>query len=145
MDTDSVKQEIEIASAKTASGNHASKGADQSGFPPAEVKQEPGSEEDDDPVIHEIPVFLSRSISKLYLFQYPVRPASIPYDDVVSQARIKPVNKQVELELRMDTSSANYSRSKGEQIALNVDGANSGREERARTFESNVMDKQVLA
>ena len=69
MDTDSVKQEIEIASAKTASGNHASKGADQSGFPPAEVKQEPGSEEDDDPVIHEIPVFLSRSISKLYLFQ----------------------------------------------------------------------------
>ena len=69
MDTDSVKQEIEIDSAKTASGNHASKGADKSGFPPAEVKQEPGSEEDDDPVIHEIPVFLSRSISKLYLFQ----------------------------------------------------------------------------
>ena len=59
MDTDSVKQEIEIDSAKT----------DKSGLPPAEVKQEPGSEEDDDPVIHEIPVFLSRSISKLYLFQ----------------------------------------------------------------------------
>jgi len=135
MDTDSVKQEIEIDSAKT----------DKSGLPPAEVKQEPGSEEDDDLVIHEIPVFLSRSISKLYLFQYPVRPASMPYDDVdVSQARIKPVNKQVELELRMDTTSANYSRSKGEQIALNVDGANSGREERVRTFESNVMDKQVL-
>ena len=27
---------------------------------------------------------------------------------------------------------------------MNVDGANSGREERVRTFESNVMDKQVL-
>ena len=69
MDTDSVKLEAEIDLAKTAPDNHASKGADKSGFPPAEVKQEPGSEEDDDPVIHEIPVFLSRSISKLYLFQ----------------------------------------------------------------------------
>ena len=32
----------------------------------------------------------------MIVFQYPVRPASMPYDDVdVSQARIKPVNKQV--------------------------------------------------
>ena len=37
---------------------------------PTEVKQEPGAEEvDDDPVIHEIPVYLSKSIPKLYLFQ----------------------------------------------------------------------------
>ena len=36
----------------------------------ADVKKEPGVEEDDDdPVIHEIPVYLSKSISKLYLFQ----------------------------------------------------------------------------
>ena len=35
-----------------------------------EVKQEPGEgEDDDDPVIHEIPVYLSKSIPKLYLFQ----------------------------------------------------------------------------
>jgi len=114
---------------------------------PTEVKQEPGAEEaDDDPVIHEIPVYLSKSIPKLYLFQYPVRPASMPYDEVeVSRARVKPVNKQVELELRMDTACANYSRSKGEQIALNVDGPPSAREERTRVFQSNVMDKQILA
>ena len=32
----------------------------------------------------------------MIVFQYPVRPASMPYDEVdVSQARIKPVNKQV--------------------------------------------------
>jgi len=110
----------------------------------ADVKQEPDTE-DDDPVIHEIPVYLSKSIPKLYLFQYPVRPASMPYDEVeVSRARMKPVNKQVELELRMDTSCPNYSRSKGEQIALNVDGPPSGREERTRAFQSNVMDKQTL-
>ena len=34
----------------------------------ADVKQEPDTE-DDDPVIHEIPVYLSKSIPKLYLFQ----------------------------------------------------------------------------
>ena len=32
----------------------------------------------------------------MIVFQYPVRPASMPYDEVdVSRARIKPVNKQV--------------------------------------------------
>lgn len=112
----------------------------------AEVKKEPGVEEDDDdPVIHEIPVYLSKGVPKLYLFQYPVRPAKMPYDEAeVSRARVKPVNKQVELELRVDTASANYSRSKGEQIALNVDGPPAVREERTRAFQSNVMDKQIL-
>ena len=37
----------------------------------ADVKQEPDTE-DDDPVIHEIPVYLSKSIPKLYLFQVSV-------------------------------------------------------------------------
>ena len=39
----------------------------------AEVKQEPGLEEEDDPVIHEIPVYLSKTIPKLYLFQVSVQ------------------------------------------------------------------------
>ena len=34
-----------------------------------EVKVEPGGEEEEDPVIHEIPVFLSKGIDKLMLFQ----------------------------------------------------------------------------
>ena len=38
--------------------------------PGAGVKEEPG-EEEDDPVIHEIPVYLSKGIQKLYLFQVP--------------------------------------------------------------------------
>jgi len=116
----------------------------ETGIGRAEVKQEPGLEEEDDPVIHEIPVYLSKTIPKLYLFQYPVRPATMPYDEVeVTRSRVKPMNKQVELELKMDTACPNYSRSKGEQIALNVDGP-PGREERTRAFQSNVMDKQTL-
>jgi len=149
METEPIKEETSTEetggkSAKTVD-KAASREAAVGGFSGADVKQEPGAEEDDDPVIHEIPVYLSKSIPKLYLFQYPVRPAILPYDKVeVSRARVKPVNKQVELELRMDTASPNYSRSKGEQIALNVDGPPSGKEERTRAFQSNVMDKQIL-
>ena len=35
----------------------------------------------DDPVIHEIPVYLSKSLN-CYVLQYPVRPATMPYDNV---------------------------------------------------------------
>ena len=39
-----------------------------------------GQCEEADPVIGEIPVFLSKSDNdNLYLFQYPVRPACMPY------------------------------------------------------------------
>ena len=36
---------------------------------------------EDDPVVTEIPVFLSKGMQNdnLYLFQYPVRPANMPY------------------------------------------------------------------
>lgn len=135
-------------------------GSEESAKPIAanDVKIEPGvaagDQDDPDPVVHEIPVFLAKGIQNLYLFQYPVRPAHMPYDGVeVSQARVRPNNKQVELELRINTTNANYDRSKGEQIALNVDGANTGgggggggpaKEDRPRVFQSEVMDKQVL-
>jgi len=149
METELIKEETSTEETGGKSAKTVDKGASREaavgGFSGADVKQEPGAEEDDDPVIHEIPVYLSKSIPKLYLFQYPVRPAILPYDKVeVSRARVKPVNKQVELELRMDTASPNYSRSKGEQIALNVDGPPSVKEERTRAFQSNVMDKQIL-
>jgi len=99
----------------------------------------------DDPVVHEIPVFLSHG-TPLYLFQYPVRPASMPYDQAeVMGARFRPVNKQVELEISLDTTQANYDRSKGEQIKLNVDGSEGGINRPDSVFQSNVMDKQVLA
>ncbi|OXB54335.1 hypothetical protein ASZ78_015515 [Callipepla squamata] len=77
--------------------------------------------EEDDPIIQEIDVFLARSLlEKLYLFQYPIRPASMTYDDVTHlSAKIKPKQQKVELEMAIDTLNPNYCRSKGEQIALN--------------------------
>ncbi|GFN78523.1 DNA-directed RNA polymerase iii subunit rpc5 [Plakobranchus ocellatus] len=101
---------------------------------------------EDDPVIDEIDVFLSKSLSEnLYLMQYPLRPKHMGYShlDHIS-ARVKPQQKRVEIELALDTRSKNYSSSKGEQIAVNVDGnlpPNAG----DRIFSSSKMDKITLS
>ncbi|XP_046342600.1 DNA-directed RNA polymerase III subunit RPC5-like [Haliotis rufescens] len=101
--------------------------------------------DDDDPVEHEINVYLSKSLAQnLCLFQYPVRPAHMTYDSVAHlSARVKPTQKKVELELNINTRSPNYARSKGEQIALNVDGTSATRKGE-RFYGSDLMDKQVL-
>ena len=106
-----------------------------------------GSEETDDPVVQEVDVYLSKQLSEnLYLFQYPVRPAHMPYDDICHlSARIKPEQAQVELELSVNTDSVNYAKSKGEQIALNVDGTCCSVDDGAQRFyNSDKLDKQVL-
>ncbi|XDV45201.1 hypothetical protein PO909_013337 [Leuciscus waleckii] len=102
------------------------------------------SGDDDDPIIQEIDVYLARSlVEKLYLFQYPVRPASMSYNNATHlTARIKPKQQKVELEVAMDTMSPNYCRSKGEQIALNVDGTSS---EDTNVYSTKMMDKQVFS
>ncbi|XP_036428778.1 DNA-directed RNA polymerase III subunit RPC5 [Colossoma macropomum] len=102
------------------------------------------SGEEDDPIIQEIDVYLAKSLAdKLYLFQYPVRPATMNYDDVTHlSAKIKPKQQKVELEVAIDTVSPNYCRSKGEQIALNVDGTSI---EESNTFSTKMMDKQTFS
>ncbi|NXL44646.1 RPC5 polymerase, partial [Podilymbus podiceps] len=91
-----------------------------------------------------IDVFLARSLlEKLYLFQYPIRPASMTYDDVTHlSAKIKPKQQKVELEMAIDTLNPNYCRSKGEQIALNVDGTCT---DETSTYSSKLMDKQTFS
>ncbi|XP_068610557.1 DNA-directed RNA polymerase III subunit RPC5 [Brachionichthys hirsutus] len=102
------------------------------------------SGEEDDPVIEEVDVFLAKSLAdKLYLFQYPVRPSTMTYDDVNHMgAKIKPKQQRVELELAVNTTSPNYCRSKGEQIALNVDGA---AYDETSTYSAKMMDKQTFS
>ncbi|TRY83778.1 hypothetical protein DNTS_025263 [Danionella cerebrum] len=102
------------------------------------------SGDDDDPIIKEIDVYLARSlVEKLYLLQYPVRPASMSYSNTTNlRARIKPKQQKVELEVAMDTMSPNYCRSKGEQIALNVDGLSS---EDSNIYSTKMMDKQTFS
>ncbi|XP_037670233.1 DNA-directed RNA polymerase III subunit RPC5 isoform X1 [Choloepus didactylus] len=99
--------------------------------------------EEDDPVVQEIDVYLAKSLAeKLYLFQYPVRPASMTYDDIPHlSAKIKPKQQKVELEMAIDTLNPNYCRSKGEQIALNVDGTCA---DETSTYSSKLMDKQTF-
>ncbi|XP_075421525.1 DNA-directed RNA polymerase III subunit RPC5 isoform X2 [Ascaphus truei] len=100
--------------------------------------------EDDDPIVQEIDVFLAKSLAeKLYLFQYPVRPASMTYDGVTHlSSKIKPKQQKVELEMAINAMSPNYCRSKGEQIALNVDGTGS---DETSTYSSKLMDKQTFS
>ena len=98
----------------------------------------------EDQVVKEVDVYLSKQlVQNLYLLQFPVRPAHLPYDDVPHlSARVKPQQAKVEVELAVNTSSPNYCGSKGEQIAINVDGPNP--EEENAYFSTNMMDKQLL-
>ena len=100
---------------------------------------------DDDPVVQEVDVFLSKQLmEKLFLFQYPVRPAHFTYDDVEHlSVKMKPKQQKVEMELAMNTVCDNYSRSKGEQIAINVDGKNPNPSE--QFYASGLMDKQTIS
>jgi len=67
-------------------------------------------EEDNDPVVYERTVFLSRKLrNHLLLMQYPVRSAERTYDkDHVVATRVKPRQQSVELELALDTKSCHY-------------------------------------
>ncbi|CAJ0940751.1 unnamed protein product [Ranitomeya imitator] len=100
--------------------------------------------EDDDPIIQELDVYLAKSLAeKLYLFQYPIRPSLMSYDGVPHlSARIKPKQQKVEIDMAINTISPNYCRSKGEQIALNVDGTCN---DETSTYSSKLMDKQTFS
>ncbi|XP_063444434.1 DNA-directed RNA polymerase III subunit RPC5-like [Mytilus trossulus] len=102
------------------------------------------SDEEDDPIEHEIDVYLSKSLSdNLFLLQYPIRPAHLNYDKIEHlAARVKPQQKKVEFDLAVNTSSNYYAKSKGEQIALNVDGPSRG--DQGGFYRSDKMDKQIL-
>ncbi|KAF0302359.1 DNA-directed RNA polymerase III subunit RPC5 [Amphibalanus amphitrite] len=88
------------------------------------IKKEKDADEDDE-VVSEMPVFLSKGLQdKLWVLQYPVRPAHMTYDHAhFLEAQMKPTQHQLQLSLEVDTNSSSYDSSKGEQIALNVDGS----------------------
>uniref|UniRef100_A0A7N8X778 Polymerase (RNA) III (DNA directed) polypeptide E n=1 Tax=Mastacembelus armatus TaxID=205130 RepID=A0A7N8X778_9TELE len=97
------------------------------------------SGDDDDPIIEE---GVANHIFVI-LTQYPVRPATMTYDDVSHlSAKIKPKQQRVEVEMAINTMSPNYCRSKGEQIALNVDGTTY---DETNTYSVKMMDKQTFS
>ncbi|XP_049869429.1 DNA-directed RNA polymerase III subunit RPC5 [Pectinophora gossypiella] len=107
--------------------------------------------EEDDPVVQEIPVYLSQALTEhLYIYQFPVRPGNRDFkEEHVVNSAVKPRNKLVRLEVGLDTSSDNYCHSKGEQIALNTDGqpepyySKSKEKEKPPYFRDGIMDKIV--
>jgi len=108
------------------------------------------SNHEDDPVVSEIPVFLAKTLAQqLYLFQYPVRPCTLPNDPEttsVMDSRIKPSQQKVELTIGLNASCPNYDKSKGEQIALNVDGSTSNQKSDDEiTYGRGIMDRITLS
>ncbi|CAH0397770.1 unnamed protein product [Chilo suppressalis] len=104
--------------------------------------------EEEDPVVQEIPVYLSKALAEnLYVYQYPVRPANRDWKDlVVTNAAIKPKNQLVRLEVGLATDSDKYCPSKGEQIAINTDGQqewHTKTKDKSKYFRSGMMDKIV--
>lgn len=100
-----------------------------------------------DPLVAEIPVFLSKTLlDKLYVLQYPVRPRSHTYDDsTILKTRIRPQSGHIEMEMGLRTRGPTYDKSKGEQIAYNVDGTyRESRDSEDNFYKSNVMDKLIL-
>ena len=70
-----------------------------------------GVRPEDDEEVMRIPVFNRPTVAghALYLFQYPLRPQWRPYElDTVSEARIRPQQRRVELKLPVDQSSSSY-------------------------------------
>lgn len=98
---------------------------------------------EEDEVVQELDVYISKALAdRLYLCQYPLRPAHMTYDDAhCLEARVKPKQQKVELEFSLNTYGPNYDKSKGEAIAINVDKS---AESRDPFFRSAMMDKQVL-
>ena len=77
-----------------------------------------------DPIVASFDVVLSRELMhELYMFQYPLRPANKPYAAAGTggvssvQARVRPVQQQVELQMGLDMSSEHYDHGRGAQLA----------------------------
>lgn len=75
-------------------------------------------------LLFQFPVLLSTTLAdKLFIFQYPIRPASKGYDKTTFlKTSIKPENQEFRIEVAIDYNSANYDVKKGEDIARNANG-----------------------
>ncbi|XP_075160810.1 RNA polymerase III subunit E [Haematobia irritans] len=100
---------------------------------------------DDDEIVEEIPVFLSKNLQdNLYLFQYPTKTQVSNFENAaVVNCCVKPINKEVKVDFALDTESPFYDRFKGEQMALAADGKTQAKGERP-TFKRGIMDKQAF-
>eukprot|EP00041_Stephanoeca_diplocostata_P018279 m.381213 g.381213 ORF g.381213 m.381213 type:complete len:672 (-) comp20966_c0_seq2:326-2341(-) len=81
------------------------------------------SDDEDDPVVLEMPVKLSQALAKqLYLLQYPLRPANRPYggEHAKPTARIKPNQQKIELGFKIQTQNDFYDTARGNDIGASA-------------------------
>ncbi|KAL6423967.1 hypothetical protein ACFW04_009717 [Cataglyphis niger] len=103
------------------------------------------TEMDNDPVVKEIPVFLSKTLAdKLYIVQYPSYMMIDGYaNSTILKTSIKPKNKKLHMEFAIDSQNENsYDPSMGKKLALIVDSKSKKDDE--KVFNSGVMDKIVF-
>ncbi|KAH8398159.1 hypothetical protein KR215_008187 [Drosophila sulfurigaster] len=105
----------------------------------------------DDPIVEEIPVFLSKHLQdQLYLFQYPTKTEIANHDDaVVVNCCVKPFTQEVKVDFGLNLESKHYDRFKGEQFAVAADGKNTYGAVPAKgaerpTYKRGIMDKQAF-
>jgi len=103
------------------------------------------SKVNDDEIVQEYDVFSCKSLNELlHLLQHPQQRATVATSQQRHlMARMKPQNKKLQIDLSLDTSSPNYSQSKGEQIAINM-GDNSHNNHDNGFDSSLIMDRQTL-
>ncbi|XP_065182055.1 DNA-directed RNA polymerase III subunit RPC5-like [Sycon ciliatum] len=108
-----------------------------------------GEDEEDDPVVNEIPVYAAQSLAKsLFLFQYPLQSAATAHlNSCPTAARFKPVQKKVQLDVPVQTGRSTYDRQKGMSIATACDGdpGINPVDPKEKVFDSDLMDKQTLS
>ncbi|XP_034481389.1 DNA-directed RNA polymerase III subunit RPC5 [Drosophila innubila] len=108
-------------------------------------------DDEEDPIVEEIPVFLSKNLQdNLYLFQYPTKTEIANHDDaIVVNCCVKPFTQEVKVDFGLNIESKHYDRFKAEQFAVAADGKNTygavppkGAER--PTFKRGIMDKQAF-
>ncbi|ALC43022.1 Sin [Drosophila busckii] len=109
-------------------------------------------DEEEDVVVEEIPVFLSKNLQdQLYLFQYPTKTQLANHDNAeIVNCCVKPLTQEVKVDFGLNIESKFYDRFKGEQFAVAADGKNTyglapppkGAER--PTYKRGIMDKQAF-
>ncbi|XP_011634494.1 DNA-directed RNA polymerase III subunit RPC5-like [Pogonomyrmex barbatus] len=102
-------------------------------------------EVENDPIIKEIPVFLSKTLAeKLFIIQFPAYVKDGCANATFSKISIKPENQKIRIEIAMDTlNKYSYDHDMGKQLAFNTN-EQSTRKNDEKIFDSDLMDKLVL-
>ncbi|KAK9457101.1 Sin-like protein conserved region-domain-containing protein [Dipodascopsis uninucleata] len=86
------------------------------------VQSHNASDDTDDPVVKEFPIFITSQLaSKIHIFQYPVRPSTLPYANTNGEGildfRLKPDSGLVEVDVPINTTRF-YDKEKSEKWEL---------------------------